>query len=125
MNVCDRLQSQGFIDTRYLWRGKHTFAIAQHKHHRSIYEEADSNKRRKRYARPLIDLHMKIYCYEGMEQWNPKKGTISGKMTNFTFYFVGYYLVSILVKITKVLLLIPLVCFTDKKQNLNIHLSFS
>ncbi|CAI9786420.1 unnamed protein product [Fraxinus pennsylvanica] len=62
---------------RYLWRGKHTFAIAQHKHHRNIYEEADANKRRKRYARPLIDLHMKIYRYEGMEPWNPNKGTIS------------------------------------------------
>ncbi|KAL1563474.1 putative hexosyltransferase MUCI70 [Salvia divinorum] len=62
---------------RYLWRGKHTFAIAQHKHHRSIYEEADSNKRRKRYARPLIDLHMKIYRYEGMEPWNPQKSTWS------------------------------------------------
>ncbi|RRT55085.1 hypothetical protein B296_00046128 [Ensete ventricosum] len=64
---------------RYLWRGKHTFAIACHKHHRSIYEEADAIKRRKRYARPLIDLHMKIYRYEGMELWSPKKRTISGK----------------------------------------------
>ncbi|OMO92712.1 hypothetical protein COLO4_17373 [Corchorus olitorius] len=63
---------------RYLWRGKHTYAIAQHKHHRSIYEEADANKRRKRYARPLIDLHMKIYYYEGMEPWSLKKNTISG-----------------------------------------------
>ncbi|KAK9287067.1 hypothetical protein L1049_015476 [Liquidambar formosana] len=62
---------------RYLWRGKHTFAIAQHKHHHSIYEEADAIKRRKRYARPLIDLHMKIYCFEGMELWSPKKKTIS------------------------------------------------
>lgn len=62
---------------RYLWRGKHTFAIAQHKHHRNIYEEADSNKRRKRYARPLIDLHMKIYRYEGMEPWSPNKNTVS------------------------------------------------
>ncbi|KAI8553980.1 hypothetical protein RHMOL_Rhmol05G0060900 [Rhododendron molle] len=64
---------------RYLWRGKHTFAIAQHKHHRSIYEEADANKRRKRYARPLIDLHMKIYRYEGMEPWSPMKNTVSGE----------------------------------------------
>ncbi|KAL2343313.1 hypothetical protein Fmac_004598 [Flemingia macrophylla] len=62
---------------RYLWRGRHTFAIAQHKHHRSIYEEADSNKRRKRYARPLIDLHMKIYYYEGMQPWSSNKKTIS------------------------------------------------
>lgn len=62
---------------RYLWRGKHTFAIAQHKHHRDIYEEADANKRRKRYARPLIDLHMKIYRYEGMEPWSPSKNTVS------------------------------------------------
>lgn len=62
---------------RYLWRGKHTFAIAQHKHHRSIYEEADANKRRKRYARPLIDLHMKIYKYEGMQPWTPEKGNPS------------------------------------------------
>ncbi|XP_050231644.1 probable hexosyltransferase MUCI70 [Mercurialis annua] len=62
---------------RYLWRGKNTFSIAQHKHHRSIYEEADSNKRRKRYARPLIDLQMKIYFYEGMEPWSSKKSTIS------------------------------------------------
>ncbi|ESW31413.1 hypothetical protein PHAVU_002G236800 [Phaseolus vulgaris] len=62
---------------RYLWRGKHTFAIAQHKHHRSIYEEADANKRRKRYARPLIDLHMKIYYYEGMKPWSSNKKTIS------------------------------------------------
>ncbi|CAI9098611.1 OLC1v1035291C2 [Oldenlandia corymbosa var. corymbosa] len=63
---------------RYLWREKHMFAIAQHKHHRSIYEEADSNKRRKRYARPLIDLHIKIYRYEGLEPWNPKKNSKSG-----------------------------------------------
>ncbi|KAG8367541.1 hypothetical protein BUALT_Bualt16G0082600 [Buddleja alternifolia] len=62
---------------RYLWRGKHTFAIAQHKHHRNVYEEADANKRRKRYARPLIDLHMKIYRYEGMEPWSPRKSTLS------------------------------------------------
>ncbi|GLT86056.1 hypothetical protein SLE2022_042190 [Rubroshorea leprosula] len=62
---------------RYLWRGKHTYAIAQHKFHKSIYEEADANKRRKRYARPLIDLHMKIYRYEGMEPWSLKKSTIS------------------------------------------------
>lgn len=65
--------------SRYLWRGKHTFAIAQHKHHRDVYEEADANKRRKRYARPLIDLQMKIYRYEGMEPWNPGKSTVSGK----------------------------------------------
>ncbi|KAH1134614.1 hypothetical protein GLYMA_05G156400v4 [Glycine max] len=62
---------------RYLWRGRHTFAIAQHKHHRSIYEEADSNKRRKRYARPLIDLHIKIYYYEGMKPWSSNKKTNS------------------------------------------------
>ncbi|KAM6570772.1 hypothetical protein CsatB_018757 [Cannabis sativa] len=62
---------------RYLWRGKNTFAIAQHKHHHSIYEEADANKRRKRYARPLLDLHMKIYRYEGMEPWSPEKKTVS------------------------------------------------
>lgn len=62
---------------RYLWRGKNTFAIAQHKHHKNIYEEADSNKRRKRYARPLIDLHMKIYRYEGLEPWTPLKQTKS------------------------------------------------
>uniref|UniRef100_A0A7N0U588 TOD1/MUCI70 glycosyltransferase-like domain-containing protein n=1 Tax=Kalanchoe fedtschenkoi TaxID=63787 RepID=A0A7N0U588_KALFE len=64
---------------RYLWRGKHTFAIAQHKHHHSIYEEADAIKRRKRYARPLIDLHMKIYRYEGMQPWSVLKNTASGK----------------------------------------------
>ncbi|WCJ39921.1 hypothetical protein M5689_020869 [Euphorbia peplus] len=62
---------------RYLWRGNNTFAIAQHKHHRNIYEEADANKRRKRYARPLIDLHMKIYRYEGLEPWSVKKRTVS------------------------------------------------
>lgn len=58
---------------RYLWRGNHTFAIARHKHHQSIYEEGDAIKRRKRYARPLVDLQMKIYRYEGMELWNPMK----------------------------------------------------
>ncbi|XP_042507742.1 probable hexosyltransferase MUCI70 [Macadamia integrifolia] len=62
---------------RYLWRGQHTFAISRHKHHQSIYEEADAIKRRKRYARPLIDLHMKIYRYEGMEPWSSKKRTVS------------------------------------------------
>nr|XP_011458690.1 PREDICTED: uncharacterized protein LOC101293359 isoform X2 [Fragaria vesca subsp. vesca] len=62
---------------RYLWREKNTFAISQHKHSHSIYEEADANKRRKRYARPLIDLHMKIYRYEGMEPWSPQKKTVS------------------------------------------------
>ncbi|TVU07571.1 hypothetical protein EJB05_40933 [Eragrostis curvula] len=58
---------------RYLWRGKYTFAVAAHKHHRSIYEEGDAIKRRKRYARPLVDLQMKMYYYEGMEPWSPKK----------------------------------------------------
>lgn len=77
-----------FPDFRYLWRGKHTFAIAQHKHHCSIYEEADSNKRRKRYARPLIDLHMKIYRYEGMEAWNPLKSNPSGKINSHFSLFI-------------------------------------
>ncbi|KAL5710503.1 hypothetical protein ACHQM5_021057 [Ranunculus cassubicifolius] len=62
---------------RYLWRGKNTFAIARHKHHQSIYEEADAIKRRKRYARPLIDLQMKIYRYEGMQPWSLSKHTLS------------------------------------------------
>ncbi|XP_078444706.1 sept9 (DUF616) isoform X2 [Wolffia australiana] len=62
---------------RYLWRGNYTFAIATHKHHRSIFEEGDAIKRRKRYARPLIDIHMKIYRYEGMDLWSPDKGTVS------------------------------------------------
>ncbi|KAJ6843440.1 uncharacterized protein M6B38_296635 [Iris pallida] len=62
---------------RYLWRANHTFAIACHKHHKSIYEEGDAIKRRKRYARPLVDLHMKIYRYEGMEPWSPSKHTLS------------------------------------------------
>ncbi|PPS06283.1 hypothetical protein GOBAR_AA14364 [Gossypium barbadense] len=61
----------------YLWHDKHTYAIARHKHHKSIYEEADANKRIKRYARPLIDLQMNIYYYEGMEPWSLKKNTIS------------------------------------------------
>ena len=77
--VCIVPVNMNYLINRYLWRGKNTFAIAQHKHHRSIYEEADANKRRKRYARPLIDLHMKIYYYEGMEPWSPKKSTVSGK----------------------------------------------
>ncbi|KAF7111831.1 hypothetical protein CFC21_111793 [Triticum aestivum] len=58
---------------RYLWRGKYTFAVAVHKHHRSIYEEGDAIKRRKRYARPLVDLQMKIYYHEGMEPWDETK----------------------------------------------------
>ncbi|KAG8384602.1 hypothetical protein BUALT_Bualt04G0134900 [Buddleja alternifolia] len=62
---------------RYLWREGHTFAIPQHKFHHSIYEEADANKRRKRYCRPLIDVQMKIYRYEGLEPWSPTKTTIS------------------------------------------------
>ena len=68
-----------FVAYRYLWRGKNTYAISQHKHHRNVYEEADANKRRKRYARPLIDLHMKIYRYEGLEPWSPLKRNPSGK----------------------------------------------
>ncbi|XP_020115137.1 uncharacterized protein LOC109728973 [Ananas comosus] len=42
-----------------------------------VYEEANAIKRRKRYARSLVDLHMKIYRYGGMEPWSPKKRTIS------------------------------------------------
>ena len=87
---CDAFNIKLF-QCRYLWRGKHTFAIAQHKHHRSIYEEADANKRRKRYARPLIDLHMKIYYYEGMKPWSSKKDTISGKMGNETLWFCDLF----------------------------------
>ena len=74
-----------FSVDRYLWRDKNTYAIAQHKHHRSIYEEADANKRRKRYARPLIDLHMKIYYYEGMKPWSLKKNTKSGMNGDIVF----------------------------------------
>ncbi|KAL2537806.1 hypothetical protein Fot_19197 [Forsythia ovata] len=48
----------------------------------SIYEEADANKRRKRYARPLIDLHVKIYRFEGMEPWNPNKGTLMSMLSS-------------------------------------------
>ncbi|KAI5061025.1 hypothetical protein GOP47_0023530 [Adiantum capillus-veneris] len=58
---------------RYLWRGGHHFAIARHKHHKSIHEEADANKRRKRYARPLIDKQVEIYQLEGMQPWSPEK----------------------------------------------------
>nr|CAB3471460.1 unnamed protein product [Digitaria exilis] len=49
------------------------WVVAVHKHHRSIYEEGDAIKRRKRYARPLVDLQMKMYYHEGMEPWSPKK----------------------------------------------------
>eukprot|EP00250_Pteridium_aquilinum_P004471 c14674_g1_i1 orf=78-1463(-) len=58
---------------RYLWREGNQFAIARHKHHVSIYEEAVANKRRKRYARPLIDKQMEIYLQEGMQPWSTKK----------------------------------------------------
>lgn len=58
---------------RYLWRGGHKFSIARHKHHHSVYEEADANKRRKRYARPLIDKQMQIYLHEGMQPWSTNK----------------------------------------------------
>ncbi|KAI3922538.1 hypothetical protein MKX01_006227 [Papaver californicum] len=61
---------------RYLWRDKNTFAIARHKHHQSIYEEADAIKRRKRGPR-LLNLHAKICVHEGMEPWSVKKNTIS------------------------------------------------
>ncbi|KAI3470594.1 hypothetical protein Pfo_027257 [Paulownia fortunei] len=62
---------------RFLWREGHTFAIAQHRYHRSVYEEADANKRRKRYCHPLIDHQTQIYYHEGMEPWSSKKNTIS------------------------------------------------
>ncbi|KAG0604579.1 hypothetical protein M758_10G181500 [Ceratodon purpureus] len=58
---------------RYLWRENQSFAIAQHKHHRSVYEEADACKRRKRYARPLIDKHMEVYRNEGLQPWSEAK----------------------------------------------------
>ncbi|XP_065867825.1 probable hexosyltransferase MUCI70 isoform X2 [Euphorbia lathyris] len=63
----------------HVWscQSSNSFFSAQHKHHRNIYEEADANKRRKGYARPLIDLHMKIYGYEGLEPWSVKKSTVS------------------------------------------------
>ncbi|KAI3875766.1 hypothetical protein MKX03_023689 [Papaver bracteatum] len=84
---------------RYLWRDKSTFAIARHKHHQSICEEADAIKRRKGGPRPLIDLHAKIYVYEGMEPWSVKKKTVSGKaklillpMCQLSFGYVVYRL---------------------------------
>ncbi|XP_024382817.1 probable hexosyltransferase MUCI70 isoform X2 [Physcomitrium patens] len=58
---------------RYLWRENQSFAIAQHKYHRSVYEEADACKRRKRYARPLIDQHMEVYRKEGLQPWSEAK----------------------------------------------------
>jgi hypothetical protein len=69
---------------RYLWREGQSFAIARHKHHRSVYEEADACKRRKRYARPLIDKHMEVYRKEGLQPWTEAKlplpsGTHAGR----------------------------------------------
>ncbi|CAK7339149.1 unnamed protein product [Dovyalis caffra] len=72
---------------RYLWVGKNTFAIAEHKCHPSIYDEAEHIKLQKRYARPFIDLQMKIYYYEGMKPWSSKNTTISGKNKNINFEF--------------------------------------
>ena len=89
---------------RYLWRGKHTFAIAQHKHHRNIYEEADACKRRKRYARPLVDLQMKIYRYEGLEPWSIKKSTVSGNLHKQNNVLIN---VSLLI----IIILRPFSCF--------------
>ncbi|KAK1305193.1 hypothetical protein QJS10_CPB11g02050 [Acorus calamus] len=76
---------------RYLWRDKNTFAIACHKYHKSIYEEADAIKRRKRYARPLIDLHMKIYRYEGMEMWSPAKIQLVMSLRELSSYGNTHY----------------------------------
>lgn len=56
-----------------MWRENQSFAIAQHKYHRSVYEEADACKRRKRYARPLIDQHMEVYRKEGLQPWSEAK----------------------------------------------------
>lgn len=53
-----------------MWRDHNSFAIAQHKHHRSVYQEAEAVKRRKRYARPLVDKHMDVYRKEGLKPWS-------------------------------------------------------
>ncbi|MBA0756737.1 hypothetical protein Gogos_021274, partial [Gossypium gossypioides] len=42
----------------------------------ALFEKLLTNKRRKRYARLLIDLQMNIYYYEGMEPWNVPEGAI-------------------------------------------------
>ncbi|KAF7127159.1 hypothetical protein RHSIM_Rhsim11G0183200 [Rhododendron simsii] len=60
---------------QYLWRRKHTFAIAQHQLHHTIYEEADASKRRKRYARPLIDLQME--WSHGVQRKKPSVARVS------------------------------------------------
>ncbi|KAI3960656.1 hypothetical protein MKX01_003830 [Papaver californicum] len=51
---------------RYLWRDKNTFAIARHKHHQSIYEEADAIKRRKRGPRLLL---ISMQKYTSTREW--------------------------------------------------------
>lgn len=38
-----------------------------------MYDEAEANKRRKRYARPLIDKHMDVYRREGFQPWTEEK----------------------------------------------------
>lgn len=37
-----------------------------------MYQEAEAVKRRKRYARPLVDKHMDVYRKEGLKPWSPE-----------------------------------------------------
>jgi hypothetical protein len=53
---CDSMKIN-YLQVSVAWK-KYTFAIVAHKHHRSIYEEGDATKQRKRYARPLVELQM-------------------------------------------------------------------
>ncbi|GAB2291910.1 hypothetical protein Dimus_026160 [Dionaea muscipula] len=55
------------------WEAHVCDCSAQISSYEDIYEEADVNKRRKNYARPLIDLHMKIYRYEERAPESPEE----------------------------------------------------
>lgn len=46
-----------------------------------MYQEAEAVKRRKRYARPLVDKHMDVYRKEGLKPWSAENLPLpSGKV---------------------------------------------
>lgn len=55
---------------RFLWRGKHEYAISNHYDRHCVWEEVAQNKRLNKFNHTVIDDQFQFYQREGLTRFN-------------------------------------------------------
>jgi len=55
---------------RFLWRGKHEYAISNHYDRHCVWEEVAQNKKLNKFSHSVIDEQFKFYQREGLPRFN-------------------------------------------------------